>query len=823
MTSLPFGAMPDDTAEFMLGRVAVTPVLLESNGAIDANVLNWTAQQKAEVLANVQTGLDWWTDLLAKKSPVHSLTWHIDTTYLDNPAPTAYEPINRISNDYTKWVPEFLENVGYDPGAGIDNNIRAFNDSQRQKLGTDWSFTIFVVNSGPDQGFPVGGSFTRAFAFAGGRYFVSPYSRPASTYTHETGHMFWARDEYPGGGNYYEYRGYYNSQNTNAVDLNPIPNFGSIQPNSIMSAGTSLQNAYDNVDSPDATLAQIGWVDSDNDGIFDVLDVPLELQGSGSLNAASGEYRFYGFATAKTLPNRNSSGLQNDITLNKVGRLEYRLNQSANWTTIHTYANPAHQVNVDLRIPIPNGTSGTIEIRAVDSQLGIVSNVFQGNLDGVDFTGMGGLSGFVWSDRSNDGTRQASEPGLEGWTVQLVNASGGLIDLQTEVEPDQLPNGPIPSNAYPGVTLRAIGNFTDGSLEVLTDNRASTGTKLFSPFSTLANDYVPDWRHDRQSLEARFSTNQASVSVDVIGFANGSYGRLEAYSSAGVLLERVTSTALTLNQAVNLKIERAEADIAYVLVKAHPNSTSVIGIDNLRFGAASETKTGNAGDYHFTGLLPGSYRVRAIPVTDYAATSPIAGVVETQVVVGQTTFDVDLGYYRPQSAWQNAAFAVDVSGDTLVTPQDVLQVINAIRRYGSINLDGSSVPFQPYVDVDGDRNLSPIDILVVINYLRRQSSGSGEGEGATPEIVTSTFEASSSISTTEITANVVRPISQPLPSTASPVKVELSSRTGISRSLASGANQAPAVTSLPKKLSTRERLSFASSLGMLRLGLMDES
>ena len=31
---------------------------------------------------------------------------------------------------------------------------------------------------------------------------IVPAGRPASTFAHEIGHMFWARDEYPGGGSY---------------------------------------------------------------------------------------------------------------------------------------------------------------------------------------------------------------------------------------------------------------------------------------------------------------------------------------------------------------------------------------------------------------------------------------------------------------------------------------------------------------------------------------------------------------------------------------------------------------------------------------------
>ena len=45
MASLPFGAEADDTGEFMLGRVAVTPVFLESDGSIDRSTENWTQSQ----------------------------------------------------------------------------------------------------------------------------------------------------------------------------------------------------------------------------------------------------------------------------------------------------------------------------------------------------------------------------------------------------------------------------------------------------------------------------------------------------------------------------------------------------------------------------------------------------------------------------------------------------------------------------------------------------------------------------------------------------------------------------------------------------------
>ena len=78
MATLPYGAEFDDTSEFLLGRVAVTPVFLESNGATDANTENWTPAQINQVLSNIQTGLNWWSQLLATKSSVHTLDFIID-------------------------------------------------------------------------------------------------------------------------------------------------------------------------------------------------------------------------------------------------------------------------------------------------------------------------------------------------------------------------------------------------------------------------------------------------------------------------------------------------------------------------------------------------------------------------------------------------------------------------------------------------------------------------------------------------------------------------------------------------------------------------
>ena len=60
LAALPFGADPQDTAEYMLGSVLVTPVFLESTGAVDASTENWTSAKIAETKAKLQAGVEWW-------------------------------------------------------------------------------------------------------------------------------------------------------------------------------------------------------------------------------------------------------------------------------------------------------------------------------------------------------------------------------------------------------------------------------------------------------------------------------------------------------------------------------------------------------------------------------------------------------------------------------------------------------------------------------------------------------------------------------------------------------------------------------------------
>ncbi len=370
LSSVPFGAGNTDVSEFLLGSVAVNVVFLESNGQLDNNTEDWTDELREGVKENIEEGLQWWVDTLALYSDVHELSFEVDYTLADTPVETKYEPISRNSNDFRFWIEDFFRAVDVSPASGFTTEIRNYNHSQRVKHDTNWSFTIFVVNSENDENGLFGDAlgrttFKRAFAYPGGQFIVMPHHRPPATVAHELAHIFWAHDEYSGGDSYSEQRGYYRTQNTNAVDGNPDPN--SREPSLMYSTGSP----YVNHQLSQSARETLGWKDSDGDGIFDVLDVQHLTIGTVTFDEASRTARFEGNSAVRTLDNKNTSGSGRDMTINKITDLQYRIDAGP-WIDLAEF--DAYQVTIDETTPvIPNGT-GIIEFRTIDDRSGVTSN-----------------------------------------------------------------------------------------------------------------------------------------------------------------------------------------------------------------------------------------------------------------------------------------------------------------------------------------------------------------------------------------------------------------------------------------------------------------
>ncbi|WP_345320798.1 dockerin type I domain-containing protein [Novipirellula rosea] len=748
LAAAPLGATELDTGEFLLGRVAVTPVFFESDGSIDAQSQNWTATEIDEMLAKISEGVNWWADTLDGLDSVHSLEFVIDDTYAKNPVATPYELIDRNSEGYELAVSKFMDSLEYPGSTALQNAVLAFNHDQREKLDTDWSFTIFVVDSSDDINpstgqhdgfFASGGHFSGAFAFSGGLFMVTPSTRPASTITHEMGHIFWARDEYPGGGSWTDRRGYYNAQNVNAAD-NPTGGF--VQEDSIMRGGFPLAEAYKNHTSPAATLAMVGWQDSDNDGIFDVADVPLDLQGVGYFDATTSTYHFDGTAKAVALTNQNSEGPQSDITLNRVSQLQYRLDGGA-WIVA---SEPDQQlVDFELEIVIDHPFS-TIDWRAIDLHTTVTSDIVQGTIQSPAISTTS-ITGFAFLDEDENSVRAGSEPFMSNVSATLRHADGSPL-FSGEVQANKLPDGNIANDNLAGVTLTNEGHSFQRQLGVF-ESPIASNEKFFQSFDAQVIVWSANWNKNN-AFVAKFDQNVGEVNVKIWGTnaAAPSYGRIEAYDLNGQLIKRVTSDAVQYGKSTTLSIQDDSGRIAEIRAYGHADTS--VAISDLSFGFNDHVTSNESGTLQFSHLPDGDYRVElAAAKLIYAFDDP-APVIQ---VLGGASDDLVAIARRVTSPRHNSNMPGDVNQDQIMTAQDALVIINDLNLNRPRTL-GASETSGPLVDVNNDGDVTALDALLVINALSANSSSAGggsatggEGEIGTGERAIASNPASDSIQT----------------------------------------------------------------------------
>ena len=117
--------------------------------------------------------------------------------------------------------------------------------------------------------------------------------------------------------------------------------------------------------------------------------------------------------------------------------------------------------------------------------------------------------------------------------------------------------------------------------------------------------------------------------------------------------------------------------------------------------------------------------------TTWNIAPPIFANGESLHVIQGVDAELRIANTRP---WRNPLRPLDVSRNDLITPIDVLIIINSLNAGGARVLPvPTNVNELPafYIDTNGDGFLSPIDVLLAINFLNSTSNKNGEGELAT--------------------------------------------------------------------------------------------
>src|SRR5581483_11862844 len=166
-----------------------------------------------------------------------------------------YEPILHPASDATCWIAKLMANLGI-PEGDVVTQVAVYDQMLRQQQHADWAYSIFVGYN------PIGTptSFTdqrSSWAFIGGPYVQSlfrsfgwPLSRVVS---HETGHIFYACDEY-------FQPGYQTCSCSCAPEIRRDATNGNCQDTTCNPKSTACMMRLNELALCPHTAAQIGWI-----------------------------------------------------------------------------------------------------------------------------------------------------------------------------------------------------------------------------------------------------------------------------------------------------------------------------------------------------------------------------------------------------------------------------------------------------------------------------------------------------------------------------------------------------------------------------------
>lgn len=343
VSAAPYGAGFYDTSEYLMGKVAVNVIFVQSDNTLTpfqprTEVNGWTLAKKSDVMTGVQSAMDWWA--------VRNSSANLSFVYNNITVNTGYEPINcnidpsnlpatpACPKGEEDWIAQVMGTLGYaEPDYG--DRVYHYDNDRRTATGSDWSLTIFMVDSEADpDGQFVDGYF--AYAYVGGPFMVMTYDNEyygigqlAPVAAHETGHIFHALDEYAASNcTTVQKAGYLSGPNSNCE------NGGSPLVPCIMRGGVA---PYNTPAFCQHTARMLGWVDTDADGILDINDLPpvTELTAFMPDPTTNTSPVYYGLARATaayTNINTYAYSVERttaNISINRIASVEYKVDGGA--------------------------------------------------------------------------------------------------------------------------------------------------------------------------------------------------------------------------------------------------------------------------------------------------------------------------------------------------------------------------------------------------------------------------------------------------------------------------------------------------------------
>ena len=251
-----------------------------------------------------------------------------------------------------------------------------------------------------------------------------------------------------------------------------------------------------------------------------------------------------------------------------------------------------------------------------------------------------------YDTNGNDRPDQSDDPIPGGFVLADQNGNGVRDTVETNSDLGSLDDDTELTNRYPNATLTAVG---DDNLNIgFKVRKQSTPVGNNNDFPVFASEGIP-WFSDSTRMKITFYEPANSVSITAIAAESlrVSYGRMEAYDSAGNLLEFDQSRPLVGAQTERIGIQRTENEIKYVVIYTNDRES-----DSSPFGKFTALTYGYSeflteidadGNYGIDQLPAGNYRFLSggIDGTNYF---PATGIYTLSVSETESLLGADYGY-----------------------------------------------------------------------------------------------------------------------------------------------------------------------------------
>lgn len=493
---------------FLAGNIAVRLVFVESDGSKEPSTENWTAEQRAGIERQVRAALDWWEARVPNA--------HASFTLVSQTAATGYEPIGHGLAEEHLWASDALSALGFSSSDHFEQAYAA-DTAIRSQLHTDWATTIFAINSANDPDGRFSDNYF-AYAYVGGPFMV--FTSDSSSYgferlpvviSHELGHIFGALDQYESANVPCTTRGGY----LGVASTNSQYNHCGTSETSIM---LDPVNAYPIGAIDSAALGQVGYRDSDGDGIPDPLDTQPTLSASILPPAGPGMRPLVtAHATDQPFPTLQ----QRSLSINSISQIEYRAN-GGDWNPLPQPDGPFDSTDETsvVELPLYDGTQ-QIELRAIN-RIGMASpSVSQA----VSIQGIG------------------SEPAYSIENTIYQNTSDITLDLQiqpgTQIRSSEtLSFGDSPWQAATSSYTHTLGSHSDGQHTIYIALRDAQGYDLPLIIRQVTLDCsAPAGSATLAQNQLQIQAEDAVSGIDTVrfGLADGSVSEWKAFQTTFAL------------------------------------------------------------------------------------------------------------------------------------------------------------------------------------------------------------------------------------------------------------------------------------------------